>query len=167
MPLMSWATHQPADPRLTPPPTPIIHLSTQHDQPGRCHPAAAPRPAECPQGGLGRTALPGCGGDLPLSHGQRLRATQVGGVGVGVGVRASASCGCTLVSAGSAVIDNPTPPALPPARVAIGDVELGGTTIRAGEGIIALNQSANRDEDVYPGDDDAWVVVLALTDRCG
>ncbi|KAH6972413.1 cytochrome P450 55A3 [Ilyonectria sp. MPI-CAGE-AT-0026] len=34
-------------------------------------------------------------------------------------------------------------------RVAKVDIELGGKTIRAGEGIIASNQSANRDEDIF------------------
>jgi nitric oxide reductase len=38
-------------------------------------------------------------------------------------------------------------------RVAKEDIELGGKTIRAGEGIIASNQSANRDEDVFPNAD--------------
>lgn len=34
-------------------------------------------------------------------------------------------------------------------RVAKVDIELGGHTIRAGEGIIAATQSASRDEDVF------------------
>ncbi|KAF4463804.1 cytochrome P450 55A1 [Fusarium albosuccineum] len=38
-------------------------------------------------------------------------------------------------------------------RVAKEDIELGGKLIRAGEGIIASNQSANRDEDVFPNPD--------------
>ncbi|KAH7123297.1 cytochrome P450 55A3 [Dactylonectria estremocensis] len=38
-------------------------------------------------------------------------------------------------------------------RVAKEDIELGGKTIRAGEGIIASNQSANRDEDIFPDPD--------------
>ncbi|KPM41930.1 Cytochrome P450 55A3 [Neonectria ditissima] len=38
-------------------------------------------------------------------------------------------------------------------RVAKEDIELGGKTIRAGEGIIASNQSANWDEDVFPDAD--------------
>lgn len=38
-------------------------------------------------------------------------------------------------------------------RVALQDVHLGGQTIRAGEGIIALNQSANRDEEFFPNPD--------------
>ncbi|WAO90234.1 Hypothetical protein NCS54_00765400 [Fusarium falciforme] len=38
-------------------------------------------------------------------------------------------------------------------RVAKEDMELGGQLIRAGEGIIASNQSANRDEDVFPNPD--------------
>ena len=35
-------------------------------------------------------------------------------------------------------------------RVAKIDVDIGGKRIKAGEGIVALNQSANRDEDVFP-----------------
>ena len=38
-------------------------------------------------------------------------------------------------------------------RVAKVDVEIGGVTIKAGEGIIASNQSANRDEDVFADPD--------------
>jgi len=38
-------------------------------------------------------------------------------------------------------------------RVAKVDVEIGGKCIKAGEGIIASNQSANRDEDVFPNPD--------------
>lgn len=38
-------------------------------------------------------------------------------------------------------------------RVAKVDVTLRGQTIKAGEGIIASNQSANRDEDVFPDPD--------------
>lgn len=38
-------------------------------------------------------------------------------------------------------------------RVAKVDIELGGQIIRAGEGIIAANQSANRDEDIFPDPD--------------
>jgi fungal nitric oxide reductase len=38
-------------------------------------------------------------------------------------------------------------------RVARVDVEIGGKRIRAGEGIIASNQSANRDEEVFPNPD--------------
>ncbi|KAI3427183.1 hypothetical protein D9Q98_007120 [Chlorella vulgaris] len=38
-------------------------------------------------------------------------------------------------------------------RVALTDVEVGGVTVRAGEGIIALNQSANRDEAAFPEPD--------------
>ncbi|KAK1519496.1 cytochrome P450 55A1 [Colletotrichum costaricense] len=38
-------------------------------------------------------------------------------------------------------------------RVAKEDVILGGKTIKAGEGIIAANQSGNRDEDVFPDPD--------------
>ncbi|RKU45605.1 hypothetical protein DL546_008006 [Coniochaeta pulveracea] len=38
-------------------------------------------------------------------------------------------------------------------RVAKEDVEIGGQTIKAGEGIIASNQSANRDEDVFENPD--------------
>ncbi|KAK7428056.1 hypothetical protein QQZ08_005488 [Neonectria magnoliae] len=38
-------------------------------------------------------------------------------------------------------------------RVAKEDIELGGKIIRAGEGIIASNQSANRDEDIFPDPD--------------
>jgi nitric oxide reductase len=34
-------------------------------------------------------------------------------------------------------------------RTAVSDIELGGKTIKAGEGIIASNYSANRDEDVF------------------
>lgn len=40
-----------------------------------------------------------------------------------------------------------------PARVATEDVELGGQTIRAGEGIFALVSSANRDETEFPEPD--------------
>ncbi|CAH0052056.1 unnamed protein product [Clonostachys solani] len=39
-------------------------------------------------------------------------------------------------------------------RVAKVDIELGGKTIRAGEGIIAANASANRDEDIFPNPDE-------------
>lgn len=38
-------------------------------------------------------------------------------------------------------------------RTAIVDIELGGQTIKAGEGIIASNYSANRDEEVFPNAD--------------
>ncbi|GAB4814037.1 hypothetical protein N2152v2_001083 [Parachlorella kessleri] len=38
-------------------------------------------------------------------------------------------------------------------RVALEDVKVGDRTIQAGEGLIALNQSANRDEDVFPDPD--------------
>ncbi|KAK4225719.1 putative cytochrome P450 B-class [Podospora fimiseda] len=38
-------------------------------------------------------------------------------------------------------------------RTAKEDLEIGGRLIRAGEGIIASNQSANRDEDVFPDPD--------------
>jgi nitric oxide reductase len=38
-------------------------------------------------------------------------------------------------------------------RVAKEDITLGGKTIKAGEGIIAATQSANRDEDVFPNPD--------------
>jgi nitric oxide reductase len=38
-------------------------------------------------------------------------------------------------------------------RVAKEDVEIGGKTIKAREGIIASNQSANRDEDVFENPD--------------
>ncbi|KAF6825944.1 cytochrome p450 55a3 [Colletotrichum plurivorum] len=38
-------------------------------------------------------------------------------------------------------------------RVAKEDVVIGGKTIKAGEGIIASNQSGNRDEDVFPDPD--------------
>ncbi|KAK3997870.1 putative cytochrome P450 B-class [Cladorrhinum sp. PSN332] len=38
-------------------------------------------------------------------------------------------------------------------RTAKEDLEIGGKMIRAGEGIIASNQSANRDEDVFPDPD--------------
>ncbi|WP_424217714.1 cytochrome P450 (plasmid) [Streptomyces sp. BI20] len=36
------------------------------------------------------------------------------------------------------------------ARVAVADLEVGGTTIRAGEGVIALNNAADHDESVFP-----------------
>ncbi|CAI6088380.1 unnamed protein product [Clonostachys chloroleuca] len=39
-------------------------------------------------------------------------------------------------------------------RVAKVDIELGGKTIRAGEGVIAANASANRDEDIFPNPDE-------------
>lgn len=38
-------------------------------------------------------------------------------------------------------------------RVAMEDVQIGGQTIRAGEGIIASNYSANRDKDAFPNPD--------------
>jgi len=38
-------------------------------------------------------------------------------------------------------------------RVAKVDVDIGGKRIKAGEGIIASNQSANRDEEVFPNPD--------------
>ncbi|MFE2046288.1 cytochrome P450 [Streptomyces sp. NPDC059477] len=36
------------------------------------------------------------------------------------------------------------------ARVALADIEIGGVTIRAGEGILALNNAADHDETVFP-----------------
>ncbi|MGK4580174.1 cytochrome P450 [Kitasatospora sp. HPMI-4] len=39
------------------------------------------------------------------------------------------------------------------ARVALEDIEIGGVTIRAGEGILPLNNSANHDESVFPDPD--------------
>ncbi|GAA3008571.1 cytochrome P450 [Streptomyces lactacystinicus] len=39
------------------------------------------------------------------------------------------------------------------ARVALEDVELGGITVRAGEGVIAMLSTANRDEEVFGGAD--------------
>ncbi|QKV96575.1 cytochrome P450 [Streptomyces sp. NA02950] len=39
------------------------------------------------------------------------------------------------------------------ARVALEDIELGGVTIRAGEGILPLNNAANHDETVFPEPD--------------
>ncbi|MFJ6619807.1 cytochrome P450 [Kitasatospora sp. NPDC091335] len=36
-------------------------------------------------------------------------------------------------------------------RVALEDVELGGTTVRAGEGVMAMLSTANRDEEVFGG----------------
>lgn len=38
-------------------------------------------------------------------------------------------------------------------RVAKVDVEISGTTIKAGEGVIASNMSGNRDEDIFPNPD--------------
>jgi nitric oxide reductase len=38
-------------------------------------------------------------------------------------------------------------------RTAKEDVEIGGKTIKAGQGIIASNQSANRDEDIFENPD--------------
>jgi nitric oxide reductase len=38
-------------------------------------------------------------------------------------------------------------------RVAKVDITVGGKLIKAGEGIIASNQSANRDEDIFPNPD--------------
>lgn len=40
------------------------------------------------------------------------------------------------------------------ARVAVSDVEIGGVTIRAGEGVLISNEAANRDPDVFddPGE---------------
>ena len=38
-------------------------------------------------------------------------------------------------------------------RVAKVDIELGGKTIKAGEGIICSNMSANRDEEIFPHPD--------------
>ncbi|MFE4360285.1 MULTISPECIES: cytochrome P450 [Streptomycetaceae] len=38
-------------------------------------------------------------------------------------------------------------------RVALEDVELGGTTVRAGEGVVAMLSTANRDEAVFGGAD--------------
>ncbi|GGL53669.1 cytochrome P450 [Planomonospora parontospora] len=40
-----------------------------------------------------------------------------------------------------------------PARAVLQDVEIGGTLIRAGEGVVALTSSANRDENVFPDPD--------------
>ncbi|MFE4975556.1 cytochrome P450 [Kitasatospora sp. NPDC056651] len=39
------------------------------------------------------------------------------------------------------------------ARVALEDIEIDGTVIRAGEGILSLNNSANHDESVFPDPD--------------
>ncbi|MGW1607694.1 cytochrome P450, partial [Streptomyces eurythermus] len=39
------------------------------------------------------------------------------------------------------------------ARVAVADIEVGDITIRAGEGILALNNAANHDESVFPDPD--------------
>ncbi|MFE9425679.1 cytochrome P450 [Kitasatospora sp. NPDC006697] len=39
------------------------------------------------------------------------------------------------------------------ARVALADIELGGVTIKAGEGILPLNNAANHDEAVFPDPD--------------
>ena len=39
-------------------------------------------------------------------------------------------------------------------RVAKVDVEIGGVTVRAGEGVIASNQSANRDADIFANPDE-------------
>jgi cytochrome P450 len=39
------------------------------------------------------------------------------------------------------------------ARVAVADIEVGDVTIRAGEGILALNNAANHDESVFPDPD--------------
>ncbi|MGA6166070.1 cytochrome P450 [Amycolatopsis magusensis] len=39
------------------------------------------------------------------------------------------------------------------ARVAVEDVELAGQTVRAGEGVIALTSSADRDDEMYPDAD--------------
>ncbi|GAA1614406.1 cytochrome P450 [Actinoplanes couchii] len=38
-------------------------------------------------------------------------------------------------------------------RVALADIELGGETIRAGEGIVVVNETANRDPSVFPDPD--------------
>lgn len=38
-------------------------------------------------------------------------------------------------------------------RVALADLELGGQVIRAGEGIIVVNETANRDPTVFPDPD--------------
>ena len=46
-----------------------------------------------------------------------------------------------------------TASALATKRVARVDIELGGKTIKAGDGIIAATQSGNRDEDVFPDPD--------------
>ncbi|KAJ3078019.1 hypothetical protein HK102_004794 [Quaeritorhiza haematococci] len=43
--------------------------------------------------------------------------------------------------------------ALATRRVAKEDVQIGGQTIKAGEGVIASNQSANRDETIFPNPD--------------
>ncbi|MEU9761056.1 cytochrome P450 [Streptomyces sp. NPDC047985] len=40
------------------------------------------------------------------------------------------------------------------ARVAVADIEVGGTTIRAGDGIILSTSVINRDENVYPAPDE-------------
>jgi cytochrome P450 len=40
------------------------------------------------------------------------------------------------------------------ARVATEDVEVGGTLIRAGEGVLCMLNEANRDEDAFPGADE-------------
>ncbi|MFE4976730.1 cytochrome P450 [Kitasatospora sp. NPDC056651] len=47
-------------------------------------------------------------------------------------------------------------------RVALEDVELGGTTVRAGEGVIAMLSTANRDEEVFGGADRSSVDELDL-----
>ncbi len=46
-----------------------------------------------------------------------------------------------------------TPVQFSPRRVALEDVELGGVTIRRGEGLFVLLPSANRDERVFPDPD--------------
>ncbi|MGW3076005.1 MULTISPECIES: cytochrome P450 [unclassified Kitasatospora] len=48
------------------------------------------------------------------------------------------------------------------ARVALEDVELGGTTIRAGEGVMAMLSTANRDEELFGGTDRRPVEELDL-----
>lgn len=51
-------------------------------------------------------------------------------------------------------------------RVALQDADLGGAHIQAGQGIIALNQSANRDEDVFTGECACCLCVICVP-QCG
>lgn len=58
----------------------------------------------------------------------------------------------------------PTPPN--PPRVAIDDVEVDdvNVTIKKGQGVIALNQSANRDDTVFPCGFEGGRLVLSTLD---
>lgn len=52
-------------------------------------------------------------------------------------------------------------------RVAKVDIELGGHTIKAGEGIIAATQSASRDEDLFSDSEDFDILRFVSKEKGG